>query len=174
MHDSLTHSKLIAVTWLFLFITSFGLLNIIVGNAIHNATQHGKRSGAVALRLDVAADTGKLLISVENDAGKNHAVALRMQQAHGTNAILANKDAVDMKGMGSSQSTYLGMGEMQQAAAVMGAEASLVFYPQEGLTAPHTLFSLTMETAPCLHLHQACNWKAFLFGLGRILKALLY
>ena len=65
------------------------LLNIIVGNAIHNAMQHGKRSGAVTLRVTVA-DTGKLLITVENEAGKNHAAALQMQQAHGTNAMLTS------------------------------------------------------------------------------------
>jgi hypothetical protein len=124
------------------------LLNIIVGNAIHNAMMHGKRSGTVTLRLAVVGHACQLLISVENEAGKNHAAALRMQEAHGTNAMLANKEGVDMKGMGSSQSTYLGMDEMQQAAAVMGAEASLVFYPQEGLTAPHTVFSLTTELMP--------------------------
>ena len=109
------------------------LLNIIVGNAIHNATQHGKRSAPVNLRLAVT-DTGQLLVTVENEGGKNHETALRMQQVHGNNAILMQKREVDMKGMGSAQSTYLGVGEMRQAAAVMAAKTSLVFYPQDNLS----------------------------------------
>jgi CheY-like chemotaxis protein len=93
-------------------------------------------------------DTGCLLATIENEAGKNHATALKMQNDHGTDAITSQQSEVDFSGMGSSSSTFLGMGEMQEAAALLGASLSLVFYPESGLTAAHTLFSLTTGLRP--------------------------
>jgi CheY-like chemotaxis protein len=128
-------------------LASAALLNIILENAIHNAIEHGERSGQITMSLSVL-DSESLLIAIKNGAGRNHAAALRMQSDHGDDALMSNREGLDLGGIGSAQSTFLGMGEMREAAAVMGASLSLVFYPQSGMTPPHTLFSLKIGLKP--------------------------
>jgi CheY-like chemotaxis protein len=53
-----------------------------------------------------------------------------------------------LSSIGSSSSNFLGMGEMREAAGLMSAALSLEFHPQSGLVAPHTLFSLTVDSTP--------------------------
>ena len=114
------------------------LLKIILENAIHNAIQHGKKRGQVVLSVSMLG-TSSLLIMIENEAGRNHAAALEMQKQHGKAAIMSQQQEIDLSSIGSSSSTFLGMGEMREAAALMSAALSLEFHPQSGLVAPRTL-----------------------------------
>jgi CheY-like chemotaxis protein len=128
-------------------LASLVLLKIILENAIHNAMQHGKKRGHVNLSLSMLG-ASSLFIKIENEAGKNHAAALKMQTQHGKTAIMGQHQEVDLSSIGSSSSTFLGMGEMREAAALMSATLSLDFYPQSGLEAPRTVFSLTANLLP--------------------------
>jgi CheY-like chemotaxis protein len=130
--------------WLLL---SLVLLKIILENALHNAIQHGKRRGQITLSLSVLG-TSSLFITVENEAGRNHAAALKLQTQHGKTAIVSQHQEIDLSTVGSLSSTFLGMGEMREAAALMSTSLSLEFYPQAGLTSPRTLFALTTDLKP--------------------------
>jgi hypothetical protein len=123
------------------------LLKIILENAIHNAMQHGKKRGQITLSLSVL-DTSNLFITVENEAGTNHEAALEMQNQHGKIPIMSQQQEIDLSSIGSASSTFLGMGEMREAAALMSTSLSLEFHPQSGLVAPHTLFTLTADASP--------------------------
>ena len=123
------------------------LLKIILENAIHNAVQHGKKQGHIALSVSMLG-ASSLLITIENEAGRNHAAALEMQKRHGKAAIMSQQQEIDLSSIGSSSSTFLGMGEMGEAAGLMSAALSLEFHPQSGLVAPGTLFSLTVDSTP--------------------------
>merc|ERR1712216_991728 len=52
-------------------------LAIIMDNATHNATTHGKPAGNLSLKITCRED--RLLINLENAAGKRHKEALEMQ-----------------------------------------------------------------------------------------------
>jgi CheY-like chemotaxis protein len=123
------------------------LLKIILENAIHNAVQHGQKQGHIALSVSMLG-TSSLLITIKNEAGRNHAAALEMQKQHGKTAIMSQEQEIDLSSIGSSSSTFLGMCEMREAAALMSAALSLEFHPQSGLVAPRTLFSLTVDSTP--------------------------
>jgi len=114
-------------------------LAIIMDNATHNATTHGKPAGNLSLKITCRED--RLLINLENAAGKRHKEALEMQSRHGENALLRNDVGdLDLASIGSGQSTFLGRGEMQNAAAAMATDTtlSLVFHP--------TTVSFTVDT----------------------------
>ena len=103
--------------------------------AVSNAYTHGRDGGSV--QLGASAHGSKLVIRIKNEAGKNHAKGLALQEKGDsiTSAIAAQND------MGSTESTFLGNKEIEQAAAAMkqGASTQLTFEENS------VLFSLEMD-----------------------------
>jgi len=131
------------------------VLKIIMDNAMHNATTHGKRGGPLAMTVDVAAPSSQaddlaptmLSIRLRNNPGEFHTRALKLQAEHGPNFLLRDDCELDVTSIASKQSTFLGRHEMREAAAAMDASIELLFVGGED---PHTVFSLTTELRPCL------------------------
>ena len=97
------------------------LLEAVLLQAIQNARTHG----AAGAKISVAAtlDAGRLRVAVENAAGPNHARLLRLGTAdlfaadRGRNLVSA--------GVGTVGSTYMGLRDMQLAAAAHDPPAEL-------------------------------------------------
>ena len=84
-----------------------------------------------------------LAVSITNAPGERHAQALAMQSSGG--AITLDSQAFASANLGSRQSTYLGMNEMQQASQAMRAQISLTF--KEECTIFSLRFTLIVATA---------------------------
>ena len=108
---------------------------------VHKISQNGP------LLLSVSVDGGRLLFQLQNQAGSRHHFALEMQTKHGCNMVFDK--TLEMASIGSSSSTFLGMGEIQMAADAMGATSSLFFYAPSDTTPGHVLFSLHAELVSC-------------------------
>ena len=94
-----------------------------------------------------------LRIHLQNKPGKNHGAALQMQSELGDN-MLQSAQAKDSLGkIGSAMSTFLGMGEIQTAAAAMSATATLSFRADTEAAPACVLFLLQMllvaSSEPC-------------------------
>ena len=89
------------------------------------------------MQLGASAHGDKLVIQIRNEAGKNHAKGLALQEKGDsiTSAIAAQND------MGSTESTFLGSKEIEQAAAAMKQGASTELRFEEN----SVLFSLEMD-----------------------------
>jgi len=87
--------------------------SLIVDNAAHNARTHGKQGEKYELNLRMNGD--RFSIEIKNKGGENHEEALRMQQEQGINFILLDSNT-KFDTIGSQQNTFLGMGEMMDAA----------------------------------------------------------
>ena len=83
------------------------------------------------------------MVSISNAPGEHHAQALAMQASGG--AITLDSQAFASANLGSRQSTYLGMNEMQQASQAMRAQISLTF--REECTTFSLRFKLIIATA---------------------------
>ena len=107
--------------------------------SVSNAYTHGPDGGSVELGVSVHGE--KLVIWLRNEAGANHAKGLALQEKDGsvTSTIAAQND------MGSAESTFLGSGEIQQAADAMKQGASTELRFEES----SVLFRLEMD------LHEA-------------------
>jgi len=118
------------------------LLSIVIRNALHNAGIHGEKDGR--LLLSISLDGDRLLFQLQNQAGPQHKTALQMQSKLGHGMVFDK--SLDLGSIGTSASTFLGMGEIQQAANAMGATATLVFHdaPTDA-TAGHVVFGLQMK-----------------------------
>jgi len=103
------------------------LLDICLDNAISNAYSHGKESGRIGMQVQL---TGlRLTFLLHNEPGENHAKARILQaelqaSSSGQHDLLQSKLYAENQ-IGSSASTFLGLGEISQAAAIMGAAATL-------------------------------------------------
>jgi hypothetical protein len=94
-----------------------------------------------------------LQIHLQNKPGKNHGAALQIQSELGDN-MLQSAQAKDSLGkIGSAMSTFLGMGEIQTAAAAMSATATLSFRADTETAPACVLFLLQMllvaSSEPC-------------------------
>jgi len=89
------------------------------------------------VELGVSVHGEKLVIWLRNEAGANHAKGLALQEKDGsvTSTIAAQND------MGSAESTFLGSGEIQQAADAMRQGASTELRFEES----SVLFRLEMD-----------------------------
>jgi len=128
---------------------STDLIKIILSNATHNATEHGKRGGPITLSVEVAIEN-RLMFRLENEAGPKHDAALHLQGVHGKNMLMRDDEGpkIDKSSIRSERSTFLGVKEMKDAAKAMGAQTSLAFHPEtEGMDA-HVVFSLESELVP--------------------------
>ena len=90
-------------------------LSMIIDNARHNARGHGKQNAKY--QVEVSTNKGRLLIEIKNEAGANHEQALQMQQEQGTNFLFLDANA-DLEAIRSHHSTFLGIGEMRDAAVI--------------------------------------------------------
>ena len=90
--------------------------SLIIDNAMHNAKTHGKRGEKYELNLRMNGD--RFSIEIKNKGGENHEEVLRMQQEQGINFILLDGNT-KFDTIGSQQSTFLGMGEMMDAAVIV-------------------------------------------------------
>lgn len=101
---------------------------IILDNATSNAITHGKQDGQITMDVENV-DGEFLLISLRNEPGPRHQAARDMQQEHGNNAILNDRDGLDMASIAAASSTLCGGNEMTSAAKAGEQEISLVFDP---------------------------------------------
>ncbi len=90
-------------------------LSMIIDNARHNAKAHGKQNAKY--QVEVCTKNDRLLIEIKNEAGANHEQVLRMQQKQGTNFLFLDANT-DLEAIGSHHSTFLGIGEMRDAAVI--------------------------------------------------------
>ena len=119
------------------------VLGIILDNAVHNATTHGKEDGEMRLTAKVVSE-GRLHITLRNEAGENHDEALRLQAEKGTNFVFA-KERISLAEIGSKQSTFLGRQEMLDAANAMDATVELLFVAGTEDVPPHTIFTISTD-----------------------------
>ena len=102
------------------------LFDVVLANAIHNACQHGKEEGSVEIHVNVT--NNALVISVFNMPGTKNAELMILQHEKGHNFLLEEAEhTAAYYQLGTNQSTYLGLGEVVQAASVLNASVSLVF-----------------------------------------------
>lgn len=122
------------------------LLDIVIDNAMHNATVHGQEGGPVDLCWFVK--DHQLVLLLENQAGHNHHEAIRMQENHGQNFFFRqdrNDYQPDWKAkLGCDSSTFLGHGEILDAARLIPAEPQLIFKETS------IVFSLLLPLVPSL------------------------
>jgi hypothetical protein len=125
---------------------SLQLLKIILSNATHNATEHGKKGGPITLSVEVGTGS-RLMFRLKNEAGTKHDAALHLQGVHGENMLMRDdgSPAIDKSSIRSDMSTFLGVKEMKDAGKAMSALTSLVFYDETEEVAAHVLFSLELD-----------------------------
>jgi CheY-like chemotaxis protein len=128
---------------------SLHLIKIILSNATHNATEHGKRGGPITLSVGVGMGN-RLVFRLENEAGLKHDAALHLQGVHGENMLMrgSGSPAIDKSSIRSDTSTFLGVKEMMDAADAMGAVTSLTFHPDTEEGTARVLFSLECALVP--------------------------
>ena len=131
------------------------LLLIIMQNAMHNAKSHGERDGETQLTVKLI-QVGRdwfLQIYLQNKPGKNHGAALQMQSEFGENMLQSTQAKDSLGKIGSAMSTFLGMGEIQTAAAAMSATATLSFHADTEAAPACVLFLVQMllvaASEPC-------------------------
>ena len=86
-------------------------MEIILDNCIHNATTHGASNGPLHLAISICIATGRVILTLVNLPGPQHANALKLQEQCGSNFLFRDwkKDNVDVGHVGSAQSTFLGL-----------------------------------------------------------------
>jgi DNA-binding NarL/FixJ family response regulator len=126
---------------------SLDLVKIVLSNAMHNASEHGKKGGPITLSVEVVGTGNRLMFRLENEAGPKHNAALHLQGVHGKNMLMRGdgSPAIDMSSIRSEMSTFLGVKEMKDAANAMVAETNLTFHPDTEEVAAHVVFSLECE-----------------------------
>ena len=131
------------------------LLSIVIRNALHNAGIHGEKDGR--LLLSISLDGDRLLFQLQNQVGPHHKLRYRCNHCTAKAWCLT---ALDLGSIGTSASTFLGMGEIQQAANAMGATATLVFHdaPTDA-TAGHVVFGLQMKLVSGCRLRAFSKWR---------------
>ena len=94
---------------------------------------HGRQNTNVFLNVSLVSSEGLILFQIENDAGPNHAQGLALQQniamqPNGTLCSGVFSQAAARHGMGSRESTFRGMNEVEQAIAGLNrGSCSLTF-----------------------------------------------
>jgi len=127
--------------WLLL---PWALVEIILDNCVHNATTHGCAGGPLIMKLCVV--NGRTILTLVNLPGCQHAKALQLQEQYGRNFLFTSRpkeNRLNISHIGSTQSTFLGMNEMLQAANLMDANISLTFEDTR------VVFMLSWECKPC-------------------------
>ena len=104
------------------------LFDVVLANVLHNACQHGKQEGAVEICVNFDVTKSTLAISVSNEPGAKHVESMALQHEKGPNFLFREVEhTAAYYQLGTSQSTYLGIGEVQMAALVLNASVSLIF-----------------------------------------------
>jgi len=135
--------------WLLL---PWALVEIILDNCVHNATTHGCAGGPLIMKLCVV--NGRTILTLVNLPGCQHAKALQLQEQYGRNFLFTSRpkeNRLNIRHIGSTQSTFLGMNEMLQAANLMDANISLTFEDTRGASWSNPSLSLLDS-----HPHSSC------------------
>lgn len=123
------------------------LLDVVFSNAIQNAVAHGKEHGDIDMLVNM--DAGYLVVCIWNEAGPKHGRSLQAQAERGRNFLLVDVTHALKHDLGSPQSTFQGLHEMQTAASILGADISLTFEPARVcFCLKMKLEAVKMEAAP--------------------------
>ena len=125
------------------------LFMIVMQNAIHNAKSHGERNGVMQLtvKLIQVGQDWFLQVYLQNKPGNNHDAAVQMQSELGQNMLLSAQNKDTLGKIGNSMSTFLGMAEIQTAAAAMSAITNLSFHPDSEAEPARVVFMLQLPLA---------------------------
>jgi len=115
-----------------MLLTDKALLSNILYQAVQNALIHGAKDGNIHVEADQVGQS-QLIVSIWNQKGDNHEKLIAL---HGVAPLLAQNTATLMAaGVGGQHSTFLGLSEMQRAAAAFSPPGRLTLSPDdEGVT----------------------------------------
>jgi len=104
------------------------LIGHVMSNAIDNAKMHGLANGKICLYLDY--NGTHFMLTLVNQPGENHQAALDRQAALGKGFMFSDLPQ-EVNLPGRTHSTFLGVGEMKEAAGLLCAEINCIFMADE-------------------------------------------
>ena len=95
----------------------------------------------------IISDNATLYVTIINSAGEAHARSCELQQQHGLNFLLHKHLAITLAG--TKDSTFLGMREISQASALLGAAINITFDKSEVITSVECPVTIVEREVPC-------------------------
>ena len=110
-----------------IFILDHRLFTSLIRNLINNAEVHGASGGSILVEVNII--DGVVRIRITNMAGANHAKCLELQETNGRNFLLNqhNEMIASTQQIGSADSTFLGMREITDTAALLDGRVDILF-----------------------------------------------
>ena len=117
----------IAISLAAVFILDQRLFISLIRNLVNNAEVHGASGGSIL--VDIQMVGGVVRIMITNMTGPNHAKCVELQEINGRNFLLTkhNDLIASTQQIGSADSTFLGMREIEDTAALLDGRVDILF-----------------------------------------------